>query len=122
MLIQEGKEMLIGAVLFDKEGHVVSTSGSSSAPRRAKRVDDHFEYTLTDVDANASYRYTMEAHDENKQLINTDKGSFGAEMPTGIETAESQEPKAKSQKRIKDGQLIILREGKQYNAIGAEIK
>ena len=44
------------------------------------------------------------------------------DIPSGIETVDSQKSKVESQKRIKDGQFIILREGKQYNAIGAEIK
>ena len=39
----------------------------------------------------------------------------------GIEEV-SQESKVKSQKMIKDGQLIIERNGKTYNALGAEIK
>lgn len=119
-VVDNGKQMLIRTIVFDKEGNVVSTAGSGSAPRKALRLDDNFEYTLTDVDTNAPYTYAMEAHDEDNQLINTDKGSFGAEMPTGIKN--SQEPKAKSQKLIKDGQLIILRDGKQYNALGSEIK
>ena len=39
--------------------------------------------------------------------------------PSGI---ESQELKAKSQKFIKDGQLFILRDGKVYNAQGAQVR
>ena len=78
-------------------------------------------YTGTYVDTNASYTYAMEAHDEDNQLINTDKGSFGAEMPTGIyQITNDQLPM--TNKLIRDGQLIILREGKQYNALGSEIK
>ena len=43
--------------------------------------------------------------------------------PIGEDIEEvSQEPKANSQKMIKDGQLIIERNGKTYNALGAEIK
>lgn len=40
--------------------------------------------------------------------------------PQGIEEV-SQEPKAKSQKLIKDGQLFIEKNGKFYNVMGAEI-
>ena len=39
----------------------------------------------------------------------------------GIEEV-SQQPKANSQKLIKNGQLLIERNGKTYNALGAEIK
>ena len=34
----------------------------------------------------------------------------------------SQEPKAKSQKLIRDGQLLIERNGKNYNAQGVEVR
>ena len=43
--------------------------------------------------------------------------------PIGEDIEEvSQEPKANSQKMIKDGQLIIEQNGKTYNAVGAEVK
>jgi hypothetical protein len=38
--------------------------------------------------------------------------------PQGIEEVENQEPKAKSQKLLRDGQLLILRDGKTYNVLG----
>jgi hypothetical protein len=50
---------------------------------------------------------------------------YGASWKVGLPAAleeVSQEPKAKSQKLIRDGQLYILRDGKTYNAQGAEIK
>ena len=42
--------------------------------------------------------------------------------PTGVEQAKSQEPKAKSQKFLRDGHLLILRDGKTYNVMGVEIR
>lgn len=42
-------------------------------------------------------------------------------VPTNIETVNSQEP-AKSQKLLRDGQLIIIRDGVQYNAFGVKVK
>ena len=119
-VVDNGKQLLVRTVLFDEFGNVVSTSGSGSAPRKALRLNDNFVYTLTNVDANASYSYAMEAHDDANQLINTDKGSFGAELPTSIEITNDQLPMAN--KVLRNGQLIILRDGKQYNALGAEMR
>jgi hypothetical protein len=42
-------------------------------------------------------------------------------LPWGVEQI-SQELRADSQKMIKDGQLLILRDGKVYNAQGALVK
>ena len=41
---------------------------------------------------------------------------------TGMEQANSQEPIANSQKLLRDGQLLILRDGKMYNVMGVEIR
>ena len=41
---------------------------------------------------------------------------------TALETANSQEPKAKSQKILRDGQLLILRDGKTYTVTGQEVR
>ena len=42
--------------------------------------------------------------------------------PMDIDIVESQEPAAKSQKILRDGQLIIIRDGVQYNVMGARVK
>ena len=42
-------------------------------------------------------------------------------IPTGIKQT-SQQPIANSQKLIKNGQLLILRDGKVYNVMGGEVK
>ncbi|MBO4249945.1 MAG: hypothetical protein J5884_01690 [Paludibacteraceae bacterium] len=44
-----------------------------------------------------------------------------ADAGTGIDEV-SQEPKANSQKLIRDGQLVIIRNGLEYNAAGQELK
>ena len=44
------------------------------------------------------------------------------EMTTDALDTISQKPKAKSQKLIRNGQLIILRDGRSFNALGTEIK
>ena len=43
-------------------------------------------------------------------------------IATGIETFNSQEPKAKSQKILRNGQIFILRDGKTYTVTGQEVK
>ena len=41
---------------------------------------------------------------------------------TALEAANNQEPKAKSQKILRNGQLLILRDGKTYNVMGVEVR
>lgn len=79
-------------------------------------------------------------YDKNDQLISTDNpytdhlmmtenteliyGKFEEDKTDPNEGIDevSQESKAKSQKLIKDGQLLIERNGKTYNALGAEVQ
>jgi hypothetical protein len=66
-------------------------------------------------DATVSYAALS---DNQAQLIRV---QTSAKMPPGVESV-SQEPKAKSQKLIKNGQLLIIDNGVKYNAQGAEVK
>ena len=47
---------------------------------------------------------------------------FQENAATGIETANSQEPKAKSQKLLRNGQILIIRNGVEYNVNGQMTK
>ncbi len=43
------------------------------------------------------------------------------ELPSGVGTVEGQEPRAKSQKLLIDGQLYIIHNGQYYNILGNKI-
>ena len=66
---------------------------------------------------------TFDDWDKYFDKVTNDETYTARLRPIGEDIEEvSQEPKANSQKMIKDGQLIIERNGKTYNALGAEIK
>ena len=71
------------------------------------------------IDAYKSLEKTIQEviHEAKINLVNQRQ----KDIATGLETI-SQEPRAKSQKLIKDGRLYILRDGKLYNAQGQEVK
>ena len=48
------------------------------------------------------------------------KGFFSKKTTTGMESVQTSD--VRSQKILRDGQLLILRDGKMYNAQGAEVK
>lgn len=47
--------------------------------------------------------------------------AYTMELPQGIDDVESQEPKAKSQKILRNGQLLIIRNGETYSVTGGKI-
>ena len=57
-----------------------------------------------------------------KILADVDAALAAERLATGMEQAKSQEPKANSQKLLRNGQLLILRDGKMYNVMGVEVK
>jgi len=57
-------------------------------------------------------------HDAPAGAIRRARIVEGGQVATEIELVNSQEPNAKSQKMLINGQLIILRDGKTYNALG----
>ena len=57
-----------------------------------------------------------------KILTDADAALAAARLAAGIEQANSQEPKANSQKLLRNGQILILRDGKMYNVMGVEVK
>jgi len=57
-----------------------------------------------------------------KILADADAALAAARLAAGIEQANSQEPIANSQKFLRNGQLLILRDGKMYNVMGVEVR
>ena len=46
---------------------------------------------------------------------------FDGQLPDGIEETKDEDPRVKSQKILRDGQLIIIRGEKKYNILGVEL-
>ena len=77
-----------------------------------------FRFTVTSLDSNTTYGYTVSSKDENDIVVDTKSGSFTTtrnDVPTDMDEV-SQEPKAI--KVIRDGRLFILRGDKVYTAEG----
>jgi hypothetical protein len=94
----------------------VSVNGGDFEPVEGKTIS---------YEAGKTYCFATIAIDnvgwkENKDVADlTCEVSYKAE---GINEANSQEPIANSQKLLRDGQLLIIRNGTMYNAQGAEVK
>ena len=100
-----------------------------------------FQLTYVDKDAEGDLIYTIQfsglASDGNTYVYNASMTVYAYDQdnkdlegyPTPIPLEDDQHQsidrislKANSQKLIKNGQLIIFRDGKTYNALGAEVK
>lgn len=102
----------------------------------AQKTDDNFNYVLNNQGGNVAFyqvrdnscsvpgyrAYLSCAHDASNNGANFAPKMrivFHKDATTGI---ESQELKANSQKLIRNGQILIIRDGRTYNALGTEVK
>ena len=91
--------------------------------------------TINATPASSNYKFRYWLRKGSEEEIEDNPYTFKAAKSTtytayfkkkpqeeGIEDVESQKSGAESQKLLIDGQIIILRDGKMYNVLGAEVK
>ena len=81
-----------------------------------------FRFTVTGLEEGTDYTYDITVKDASNQTINSHTGAFTTQSTTAVENTHSQSPMTNCQKIFRNGQLIILRDGVEYNAMGQEIQ
>ena len=121
-------------VIKDKDGNIVCTlifnangqltSIAFNAPSRngapAQTQNAGFSFTITGLDSGTGYDLTLTAKDNSGNIIEETTIPFHTDYPEGIENVHGDE--VQSTKVIKDGQVLILRNGKTYTMQGQEVK
>jgi hypothetical protein len=85
------------------------------------------QFTVTGLDSNTQYGYNVTAKDANEQPIATYSGSFTTTsegVPTGIDNTPflSGEGREEASKLLRNGEVLILRDGKTYTIQGVEVR
>ena len=121
-------------VIKDKDGNIVCTlifnangqltSIAFNAPSRngapAQTQSAGFSFTITGLDSGTYYDLTLTAKDNSGNIIEETTIPFHTDYPEGIENVQGNE--LQSTKVVKDGQVLILRNGKTYTMQGQEVK
>lgn len=118
---------LICTMTFNAEGIILSAK--YGAPARngdnkalaATQTTNGWKYTIDGLEANSEYAYSVTA----KKSDNTDaykKSSTFTTKSTPAAIDKIVNGQSSNGKIIKNGQLYILRDGKTYNAAGAEVE
>ncbi len=100
--------------------------GQSMAPA-AVMTANGLQFTVTGLDSNTQYGYSLTAKDANEQPIASYSGSFTTTsegVPTGIDNTPflSGESRGEASKLLRNGEVLILRDGKTYTIQGVEVK
>jgi len=112
-------------LIFNAQGQL---TGIAFAPSRegnrqiaaAEQIASGWRFTVTGLDAASKYTYDLDVRDASEQSIKNYQGQFQTDGITGIDQL-TDSPADQFTKIIQDGQLIIQRDGKMYNAQGGEL-
>ncbi len=95
--------------------------GQSMAPA-AVMTANGLQFTVTGLDSNTQYGYSLTAKDANEQSIATYSGSFTTTsegIATGVDNTAVE---SEITKILRNGEVLILRGGKTYTIQGVEVK
>ena len=97
-------------------------NGNHHAAQYAAQTAKGLRFTVTGLEEATTYAYNITAKDASDKTIKSHSGEFTTQSnaPTSVENTEVNSSNV--QKLLRNGQLLILREGKTYNAMGTEIK
>ena len=125
ILIMKGEEIFC-RLLFNKDGQLLNIafapSRSGSHPvTYAASTGNGLRFTVTSLDAATTYGYDITTKDEKDNTLSTYTGEFTTKSNVSTSVSDIQSPMTDCQKLIRDGQLIIVRDGVEYNAMGQEL-
>ena len=122
LVIKDKSGNTICTLIFNANGQL--TSIAFNAPSRngvpAQTQSAGFSFTITGLDSGTGYDLTITAKDNSGNTIEETTIPFQTNKPEGIDDVQSDE--VQSTKVIKDGQVLILRNGKTYTMQGQEVK
>ena len=111
----ESMTEVIGVYTVDKNGNVTQK-------RVASATQSLVTCELTELLPETNYYFAVQAYNSDDQMVAEENGSFATTVvPTYVENTNTQSPTTDCQKIIRNGQLIILRNGVEYNAQGATL-
>ena len=109
---------------FDSEGRLLNIAfspgrnGNHPAQYAEAVANGGYRFTVTGLEEGTDYTYNIVVKNEANQVIETHSGKFTTQSTTAVENTHSQSPMTNCQKLLRNGQLIILRDGVEYNAVG----
>ena len=125
LLIKDKDGNIVSTLIFNANGQL--TSIAFNAPSRngvpAQTQNAGFSFTITGLDNGTGYDLIITAKDNSGNAIQTETISFittGGNISTDIDQLQGH--KVQSTKVVKDGQVLILRNGKTYTMQGQEVK
>ena len=123
-------------IVIEKDGEVVCTLTFNAdgqllniafAPGRngnhpvqyAEQAANGYRFTVTGLEEGTDYTYDITVKDASNKTIKSHSGEFTTQSTTAVDNITTNN--ANIQKIMRDSQLIIVRDGVEYNAVGQEL-
>ena len=127
-IVIKKEDEVVCTLVFNAEGQLLTMAfapgreGNRSA-QYAEQVDNKgYRFTVIGLEDGTDYTYEITVHDVDDNIIATHSGKFTTEPLSDLENTYTNSIKTTTQKIMRKGQLFILRDGKTYDVMGAEIK
>ena len=111
---------------FDKDGRLLNIAfapgrNGNRPAQYAEQAVNGYRFTVTGLAEATQYAYNIITKDAANQTIATYSGEFTTNSTTDLENTDIQSPITDTRKEMRNGQLLILRDGKTYNAQGVKL-
>ena len=109
-------------LIFNAQGQLTSIAFAPSRANVAQQAQTAgFSFTVTGLTSGTTYGYSVTAANSASEVLDTKQGSFTTTggIATGVDNTNVE---TKPTKVIRDGQLIILRDGNTYTVQGQQVK
>ncbi len=118
----EAQVTKICTLTFNAWGFLTNIHFQRNKPA-ANREDTPFNFTVTGLEENTTYSYSMSSYDENETIITSKAGQFTttSNATTGIETL-SHSVSNEVTKVLENGTIYILRNGSRYTIDGRKLE
>ena len=118
---------VVCTLTFNSEGQLINIAfapgrNGNHPAQYAEQVANGkgYRFTVTGLEEGTHYTYNIDVKNTASQTINSHAGEFTTQSTTAVENIEVSE-NDNAQKLIRNGQLIIIRNGKTYNVMGQEL-
>jgi hypothetical protein len=109
---------------FNNKGQLVSIAFGPGREGKhpaqyAEATANGYRFTVTGLKEGTKYGYNLDVKDDSSKTIKSYSGEFTTQSTTAVDNITTNN--ANIQKIMRDGQLIIIRNGVEYNAVGQEM-
>ena len=126
-IVIEKDDEIFCTLTFNADGQLLNIAfaparnGNSHGAQSAAQTAKGLRFTVIGLEEATTYAYNIIAKDATDKTINSYLGEFTTKGGTTTDMDNIQSPVTTCQKVMRNGQLIILRDGKTYTAMGAEM-